>query len=54
LVDPDLLRFLAPCYAAFQLGSWSMARATDGDPDEAVRLDREVSRYARHLRRLVP
>lgn len=52
-VDPDLLRFLAPCYAAFQLGSWSMARATDGDPDEAVRLDREVSRYARHLRRFL-
>jgi hypothetical protein len=49
-VNPDLLRFLAPCYAAFQLGSWSMARATDGDPDEAVRLDREVARYARHLR----
>ncbi len=49
-VDPDLLRFLAPCYAAFQLGSWSMARAADGDPDEAVRLGREVSRYARHLR----
>jgi hypothetical protein len=53
-VDTDLLRFLAPCYAAFQLGAWSMARATDGDPDEAVRLDREVSRYARHLRRLLP
>jgi hypothetical protein len=52
-VDPDLLRFLTPCYAAFQLGSWSMARASDGDPDEAVRLDREVSRYARHLRRFL-
>ncbi|KGM31894.1 hypothetical protein, partial [Inquilinus limosus] len=49
-MDPDLLRFLGPCYAAFQLGSWSMARAADNDPDEAVRLDREVSRYARHLR----
>ncbi|WP_343717530.1 hypothetical protein [Inquilinus sp.] len=48
-VDPDLLRFLAPCYAALQFGSWSMARAADGDPDEAVRLDREVGRYARHL-----
>lgn len=52
-VDSDLLRFLTPCYVAFQLGAWSMARATDGDPDEAVRLDREVSRYARHLRRFL-
>lgn len=48
-VDPDLLRFLTPCYAALQLGSWSMARAADGEPDEAVRLDRETARYARHL-----
>ncbi|MGK9234053.1 hypothetical protein KXS07_17270 [Inquilinus limosus] len=52
-VDPELLRFLGPCYAAFQLGSWSMARQSDGDPDEAARLDREVSRYARHLRRFL-
>jgi hypothetical protein len=49
-VDPDLLRFLIPCYAAYQLGAWTMARAADDDPDEAVRLDREVARYARHLR----
>jgi len=52
-VDLGLLRFLAPCYAAFQLGSWTMARASDGDPDEAMRLDREIARYARHLRRFL-
>jgi hypothetical protein len=49
-VDPDLLRLLTPCYAAFQLGAWTMARSAEDDPDEAARLDREVSRHARHLR----
>ncbi|MGK9170148.1 hypothetical protein KXR53_27790 [Inquilinus limosus] len=48
-VDPELLCLLRPCYAAFQLGSWSMARNAEDDLDEAGRLDREVSRYARHL-----
>ncbi|WP_225769924.1 hypothetical protein [Inquilinus sp. Marseille-Q2685] len=53
-VDPELSRVLAPCYAAFQLGAFTMARdAAADDPDEAARLDREVSRYTRHLRRFL-
>lgn len=52
-VDPELLCFLAPCYTAFQLGAWTLARAGESDPDEAARLNCEAARYSRHLRRLL-
>ncbi|WP_188519244.1 hypothetical protein [Alsobacter metallidurans] len=45
-VSPDLVRFLTPCYAAFQLGWWSMAaNAHGGWPDEQRRLQAAAARY---------
>lgn len=49
-IDADLLRFLVPCYLAFELGSASMARdSLAGLPAEARRMGAEAERYRRRL-----
>lgn len=45
----DAMPFWRACYAAFQLGAWTMARDAAGDVAERARLDEEVLRYGRHL-----
>ena len=51
-VDRELLRFLTPCYLAFQLGSASLARdSLGGLPGEAARFTRETERYSNRLMR---
>lgn len=35
-VVADLIRFLLPCYSAFQLGSWTMAAANASEADRAA------------------
>lgn len=50
-VDPLLLRFMIPCYLAFQLGSASMAHDALADlPADAARMRREAARYRLRLR----
>ncbi|HJW80013.1 MAG TPA: hypothetical protein VJ526_15815, partial [Beijerinckiaceae bacterium] len=50
-VVPELLGFLALCYAAFQLGSYSLAAdALAGNPGEASRLRAQARRYTDLLR----
>ena len=50
-VVPELLGFLALCYAAFQLGSYSLAAdALAGQPGEASRLRAQARRYTDLLR----
>ena len=48
-VDRRLVAFLRPCYAAFQLGAWTLARDGSGPGADRDRLDREVARYGRCL-----
>ena len=49
-VDRDVVAFLAPCYAAFQLGLSTFARAAAGsDPAELARIEAEISRYGKVL-----
>ena len=53
-VSPDLVRFLHPCYAAFQLGWWTMAAdAHGGWPEEQARLRAQAERYRGALRPLL-
>jgi hypothetical protein len=50
-VVPELLGFLALCYPAFQLGSYSLAAdALAGNPGEASRLRAQARRYTDLLR----
>ena len=50
-VDRDLLAFYEICYAAFQLGHWSMAaESLVGFPAEAARTRAAADRYGRKLR----
>ncbi|MGD9511918.1 MAG: hypothetical protein AB7X49_25610 [Geminicoccaceae bacterium] len=49
-VDRRLLRFLTPCYLAFQLGSATLAAAIVGCPDDAARLRLLAAGYTIHLR----
>jgi hypothetical protein len=51
-VDEELLRFLVPCYLAFQLGSWTLAAESCG-PAEAPRLRAAAARYAARLAALL-
>ncbi|HEY7385562.1 MAG TPA: hypothetical protein VH743_18025 [Beijerinckiaceae bacterium] len=53
-VDRRLLAFSQPCYAAFQLGYWSLAAcALAGDPAEASRTRAAADRYTKVLARLL-
>jgi hypothetical protein len=53
-VDPRLLAFTLRCYAAFQLGYWSLASAAlAGCPAEAARTRAAADRYTRVLRGLL-
>lgn len=53
-VSPDLVRFLTPCYAAFQLGWWSMAASAHaGWPEEQERLQAAAARYREALSALL-
>ncbi|PSC06836.1 hypothetical protein SLNSH_00135 [Alsobacter soli] len=53
-VSPDLVRYLLPCYGAFQLGWWSMAADSHGGwPEEQQRLGPRVERYRTALGRLL-
>jgi hypothetical protein len=50
-IDPALLAFYTPCYLAFQLGTASMAAASNAHlPDEAARLRAAAEAYALALR----
>jgi hypothetical protein len=49
-VDEPLLRFLIPCYLAFQLGFHYEAHAASTDAQETARLAATVDRYSRALR----
>jgi hypothetical protein len=54
-LDPELLAFYLPCYAAFQLGYYVMAAGGSHDPEERSRLDGAAKRYRRFLdRHLLP
>ena len=50
-LDEDIVRFLTPCYLAFQLGSYVMAAAAAADQSESTRLGASVARYREALRR---
>jgi len=50
-VHLDLLRFLLPCYLAFQMGACHMAAGALGEGNEAMRLRRAAERYRDLLRR---
>jgi hypothetical protein len=53
-VDPRLLAFSELCYAAFQLGHWTLAAdALVGFPAEAARTRKATAVYARTLERLL-
>lgn len=51
-VAPQLVAFMAPCYAAFQLGRATLA-LDSSDADDVRRLRAEILRYEDQLRRLV-
>jgi hypothetical protein len=44
-VDPEMLAFCLPCYAAFWLGYYAMAAGGEGDAAEHGRLTLAVDRY---------
>ncbi|HEX2724200.1 MAG TPA: hypothetical protein VHN20_00105 [Beijerinckiaceae bacterium] len=53
-VDRRLLAFSQPCYAAFQLGYWSLAsHSLAGHPAEAMRTRAAADRYTEVLARLL-
>jgi hypothetical protein len=51
LVDPEIVRFMTPCYIAFQLGSYVMAAGAAASEVERARLEASVARYRNALRR---
>jgi hypothetical protein len=53
-VDAEWVRFALPCYAAFQLGYYSMAASGTGNVAERSRLEAAASRYRAALDRLLP
>lgn len=50
LVDAALVRFLRPCYLAFQLGYWHLAQPASADAEETRRVRSTIERYAAALR----
>jgi hypothetical protein len=53
-VDRDLLGFYEVCYAAFQLGHWSLAaKSLVGFPGEALRTRAAADRYRGKLRQIL-